>query len=552
MQTNTEKTGLAAAQNRATPLSPQLRLWRSEGYTMALTDVGSGVAFAGGRRLYGDTADILCHPDGVRVWIKEAGKQRLYATAMPQYAQAEHRYMQGRQRCRFFENGATFSVNEDGWEWEMRVEMENGGEWRRFRLCNRYPYPREVQLCCAVMPAFAGHDTVEEQGVCRADDSGFLRLSADAAADGLKATGGARLRLCWPLLISANGVWEGSCTLTASALPPPPMLSEAVLPGEEAVLCARLYGRTADGTFARAAETCGPLPMRLSPAQPFVRLKVDEAADIPRLRAWLQRLSRWQQEGLPTAAAVSVAPTLLEDVRTLAAAYGRVETAVASAGEEPDYWSMLAFWDEGQTRRPTALAVAFMPWPLYPLTGGSLLRSPDDRLPFGVIRPQSEWLVLRYGGRLWSLRHAKRTPHGYKGRADDLLVVVRVEDLPQGRRYRVMLRTDKPPSKTVELALYAEPVLARETRQSARLVSQWDAAAGRLTLQGAEGNGLWIQGEQAFGFTCDRAAFWMGDWQSYRACPLTFPAAAVAVRCKLRPQKEETAVLEWGWYGKGW
>ena len=193
-----------------------------------------------------------------------------------------------------------------------------------------------------------------------------------------------------------------------------------------------------------------------------------------------------------------------------------------------------------------------MPWPLYPLAGGSLLRSPIDRLPFGVIRPQSEWLVLRYGGRLWSLCHAKHTPYGYKGRADDLLVVVRVEDLPQGRRYRVMLRTDKPPSKTVELALYTEPVLARETRQSARLVSHWDPSVGRLTLSGAEGNSLWMQGEKAFGFTCDRASFWMGDWQSYRGCPLPFPAAAVAVRCRLRPQKQETAVLERGWYGKGW
>ena len=236
----------------------------------------------------------------------------------------------------------------------------------------------------------------------------------------------------------------------------------------------------------------------------------------------------------------------------MAAAYGCVETVTAPLGEEPDYWPLLTFWDEAQKRRPPTPAVAFLPWPLYPLTGGSLSRDPVCNLPFGVIRPQSEWLVLRYGGRLWSLRHAKRTPNGYKGRADDILVVVRVEDLPQGRRYRVILCTDNPSSKTVEIALYTEPVLARETRQSARLISHWDPDFGRLILTGAEGNGLWMQSEKAFGFTCDRAAFWMGDWQNYRACPLAFPAAAVAVRCKLRPQKRETVVLEWGWHGKGW
>lgn len=552
MVSQTDKTGLAAAQNRATPLSLRLRIWRSEGYTTVLSDVGCGAAFAGGRRLYGDTTDVLRHPDGVRVWIKETGKPRLYITAMPQYAQSERRYMQGEQWCRLRDKGASFFVCTDGWEWEMHVVTENGGERRRFRLCNRRPYPREVYLCCAVTPAFTGKDTRDEQGVCRADNHGFLRLSADEAADGLKATGGARLRLCWPILLSANGVWEGGCTITATATAPPPMPSEATLPTEADVLCSRLYGRRTGGAFVQAAQVCGPLPTPLQPDKPFVRLAVHTAEDLPRLRVWLQRLSRWQQEGIPTAAVVGVAAAYMQDARVLASAYRKVETVIAEKGEEPPFWALLAFWDDTQKHHPPTPAVAFVPWPLYPLRGGNMVRLTDSTLLYGVIRPQSEWLVLRYGGRLWSLCHAKRTPNGYKGRADDLLVSVRVEELPQGRRYHVTLRTDKPPSKTVEIALYTEPVLARDPRQSARLLSQWDSEVGRLTVMGAEGNSLWIQGEQAFGFTCDRAAFWMGDWQNYRACPLAFPAASVAVRCKLRPKKRETAVLEWGWYGKGW
>lgn len=552
MVSNTDKTGLVAAQNRATPLSPRLRVWRSEGYTTVLTNVGCGVAFAGGRRLYGDTADILRHPNGVKVWLKEVGKPRLYITAMPQYAQAEHRYMQGEQRCVLNDAGAVFSVCADGWEWEMRVVTENGGERRYFRLCNRRPYPREVRFCCALTPAFDGKDICDTLGVCREDECGFLRLAADKAADGLKATGGARLRLCWPLLLSANGVWEGGCTVTATVSTPPPVLSESLLPSEADVLCCRLFGRRAGGAFVQAVGECGPLPTPMRPDKPFVRLMVDTAEDMPRLRAWLQRLTRWQQEGLPTAAAVGVASEWMQDVQALTAAYGRVETAIATKGEEPPFWTLLAFWDETQRHRPSPLAVAFTPWPLYPLRGGNMAYRSDNTLPDGVIRPRSEWLVLRYGGRLWSLRHAKRTPNGYKGRADDLSVTVQVEELPQGRRYRVILRTDKPPAKTVEVALYTEPVLARDTRQSARLLSEWDAQNGRLTVMGAEGNALWIQGAQAFGFTCDRAAFWMGEWQNYRALPLPFPAAAVAVRCKLRPRMRETAVLEWGWYGKGW
>jgi len=529
----TPPRGLLAAQHRVTPLSPRLCILRSGRWLTAVTDCGFGIATFDGRRMYGDTADPLRAPSGVKLWVAEPGRRRFYVTAMPDYAGAEREYMAGRRRVSLREEEAEFYARREELTLTVRVTAEDEGERRQVVLQNRGDRPREVALC-AVAEA----------------PSPALQLALSPLPEGVVFTGGARLRMRCPLLLPAGGEWRGELTLLtggAQASEPPPAVYEPELPPERVQLGARLYPLRTTGAFVAAVEETAAQPPEIAelPERPFIRLTLRSEQELARLQAYLTRLARWEREGIPTGLTVAAEPSLRWRGEAMTRAFPTVPVRFADVEREPAVFRALCFWDGAKEGRlPAAVAVAYTPLTLRALSGGGVRRSP--RLPaMPGICPGSEWLLLKRDGVLYSLLHADREENYTL--PDGLRVTVKGKVTADSRRFEVVCTSRASRPETVSLAYYAEPRFTADPVWDPLTLSHWEQETGVLHLTHPLCPGravtLTVLGG-ADSFDCDRAAFWCGDWGGRRPCPLRFPGASVTRICRLPPRRQERVVFE--------
>ena len=348
---DSEPKRLLAAQHRVTPLLPRLCILRRDNRLTVLTDTGSGLATSFGKRLYGNTDDLLRAPSGVRIWITEHGHRRLYPTAMPDYTTAEREYLSGRRHVRLSHDEATFFARRDGLEITERVSLCDEGEKRSLQLRNIGNRPREVTVCVTVEPTFDGGTHRDSDAIYRKNGAQVLGLRLPCPPEGAQYSGGTRLRVRWPLLLPSGGEWNGVVIVVIGPTPDfdtGKILTEPLLLSERAQLCARLYPRRSSAANIQAIERLEEIPPATDvplPTVPFFRFELRQGKELPLLQAYLTRLSRWQREGIPTGMVVAYEPQWEEEAKHLSKAFSQVEVVTAPLSQEPPLWQALCRWE---------------------------------------------------------------------------------------------------------------------------------------------------------------------------------------------------------------
>ncbi|HOB36364.1 MAG TPA: glucoamylase family protein [Candidatus Avimonas sp.] len=131
----------------------------------------------------------------------------------------------------------------------------------------------------------------------------------------------------------------------------------------------------------------------------------------------------------------------------------------------------------------------------------------------------------------------------YTGKCGDLVTAVTVSVPKTGSFKKVELTIQNTGGETVdiEVAYYTEPVLGVNRGNARHTIADWvnGALIFKNPFSTVKGSGFLTALGGADGCDCDRGVFLAGDWGSGTLSPLPDPCAAVIVRKKLPPRRQE-------------
>lgn len=165
---------------------------------------------------------------------------------------------------------------------------------------------------------------------------------------------------------------------------------------------------------------------------------------------------------------------------------------------------------------------------------------------------RGELLIIKVGDRYYDMIYGseatfKRGQALYRGEIEGISYTVSVTVVGMSKRIDVNLHSEG--EKDMEIAYYTEPVLGINRSGSRQIISRWENNA--LVLKNGfntavPGYAILTAKGGADGYCCDRASFLCGRWDNRTLCPLVDPCAAVIVKRRLPPKRDENIQFIFG------
>jgi cyclic beta-1,2-glucan synthetase len=168
---------------------------------------------------------------------------------------------------------------------------------------------------------------------------------------------------------------------------------------------------------------------------------------------------------------------------------------------------------------------------------------------------RGELLLLKINGTIYDTVWGSSPEYGdgyarYTGRCGEFNTTVTVTIAKNGTWKKVELTIENTGGETVDIqsAYYTEPVLGVNRSNARHTVAHWENGALLLKnpFSKVKGNAFLTAVGGADGCDCDRGSFLTGSWGGGTLSPLPDPCAAVIVRRKLPPRRQESITFVLG------